>query len=78
MTDRTPTTEVSTPLTASQRYVVSGNLPPSKKAEGFTAEIVDLTHPSDGGPVAIEWFDDRSLAVGRAELLNQQSARDGG
>ena len=63
-----------TVLFGGQRYVVSEDLPPSEKAKGFTAEIVDLTHPSDGGPVAIEWFDDKSLAVERAEFLNREGA----
>jgi hypothetical protein len=39
-----------------QRFVVSTKLPKFHRDQGFRAEIIDRKHPSDGGPVAIQWF----------------------
>lgn len=39
-----------------ERFVVSTRLPKFYRDQGFRAEIIDRKHPSDGGPVAVEWF----------------------
>ena len=49
-----------------KRFLISKNLPPAKKREGYKVEIVDSKHLSDGGPVAIAWF--RSMEEARMAL----------
>jgi hypothetical protein len=38
-----------------ERFFISESLPPDKRKQGYRFEVVDMTHPSDGGPVAISW-----------------------
>lgn len=51
-----------------QRFVVSTRLPKFYRDQGYRAEIIDRKHPSDGGPVAIEWFPTAEQA--RARLVH--------
>lgn len=48
-----------------KRFVVSTRLPKFYRDQGFRAEIIDRKHPSDGGPVAIEWFNTKEEAEAR-------------
>lgn len=57
-----------------QRYSVSPNLPPQFKRQGFRFEVVDRTHPSDGGPVAISWHKTRQDADEAVSALNLANA----
>lgn len=52
------------------RFIVSKNLPPTLKRIGYRFEVVDLTHPSDGGPVAVAWFKDEAPAIADAADRN--------
>lgn len=58
------------------RYLVSTNLPPSKRREGFRAEIVDVRHPPTaddptGGPTAIEWYATEAQAYARLAAITK-------
>jgi hypothetical protein len=45
-----------------EKYIITTDLDKSEKKQGFVAELIDLRHESDGGPVAIAWFKDRAEA----------------
>lgn len=56
-----------------KRYVVSQtSVSPSQKREGIVAEVIDRTHPSDGGPVAIGSYKSLIDADQAANILNYQ------
>ncbi len=56
------------------RFIVSSNLPPKFNRQGYTHEVVDSTHPSDGGPVAISWHYTETDAEQTASALNLHNA----
>jgi hypothetical protein len=60
-----------------QRFVVSPNLPPDKRQEGYRFEVIDSTHPSDGGPVAVAWFRTRETAEADAQARTIEADLDG-
>lgn len=52
-----------------KRFVVSTKLPRFYRDQGFKAEIIDRKHPSDGGPVAIQWFKTQAEADDALSLI---------
>lgn len=36
-----------------ERFILTTDLDKAERKQGYVAEIIDLRHPSDGGPVAI-------------------------
>ena len=60
-----------------KRFVVSENVPPNRRRAGVKAEVVDRTHPSDGGPVMIAEFASRPEADVYASQLNLELALAG-
>jgi len=55
-----------------ERFFISESLPPDKRKQGYRFEIVDMTHPTDGGPVAIEWHVNLADAVERVRDLKRR------
>jgi len=58
MTQHTPTLQEA----IRTRFHVSDCLPPALRRQGYRFEVVDMTHPSDGGPVAVSWHTTRREA----------------
>ncbi|MFK3607890.1 hypothetical protein PVE_R2G0585 [Pseudomonas veronii 1YdBTEX2] len=57
-----------------KRFVVSTKLPKFYRDQGFKAEIIDRKHPSDGGPVAIEWFKTQAEANEALALIDARES----
>ncbi|RMM39387.1 hypothetical protein QO021_30260 (plasmid) [Pseudomonas amygdali pv. lachrymans] len=53
-----------------KRFIVSTQLPKFYRDQGFKAEIIDRMHPSDGGPVAIQWFKTQAEANDALNLID--------
>ena len=48
------------------RYTITSDprcVPADKRKAGLAFEVIDRTHPSDGGPQAIAWFPTEGLAL---------------
>lgn len=59
------------------KFRIHTNLLPEHKRQGFTHELVDSSHPSDGGPVAIGQYRserEASTARDRTQAANEAGA----
>jgi hypothetical protein len=57
-------------MSSMTRFVINEEVPSGERKAGFVCEMVDRSHSSDGGPVAIAWFMDKAEANSVASLLN--------
>ena len=56
------------------RFIISDTPEKKFKQIGLNYELIDMQHESDGGPVAIAWFEDRTEAE-RALKMYQLPSR---